>query len=122
MKLNKFLIIALSVTLFALLYVYQQSNIIQTAYQEQRKLALLKKLVDKKNSLKYSLNRRTSLVSIARIWQDEDFEWPHRQQLVSLSTTDQNSTDSQRIKESESIFARIFRLRSQAEATPVKPR
>ena len=30
-----------------------------------------------------------SLVSIEKLWQDGDFEWPHREQLVSFSTIQQ---------------------------------
>jgi hypothetical protein len=122
MRLTKFLIVVLAITLLALLYVYQQSRIIQAAYQEQERLAFLKTLIDKSNNLGYSISRQTSLVSIAGIWEGEDFEWPQRRQLVSLSTAEQISEDNQQIKESENIFTRLLGLKSQAEATLIKPR
>ena len=122
MRLNKFFIIVLTVTLLAVVYVYQQSKIIHLAYQEQDRLAFLERLVDHNNNLRYNMDRQMSLVSIVGLFKDGDFEWPHRKQLVSLSTAQQNLEDKKQIKETESIFTRLFGLKSQAEATPVKPR
>ncbi len=141
MQLTKFLIIILLVTLLALLYVYQQSKIIHLAYQEQERLALLESLIDKNNNLRYNINRRMSLISMAEVWQDGDFQWPHREQLVSSSTVQQTPGDNKQTnpvgkitlaaggtktsnggRETENIFTRLFGLKSQAEATPVKPR
>ena len=110
------------ITLMAVFYVYQQSKIFHLAYQEQQKLALFQSLVDKNHNLKYSLNRHMSLVSIASLWQDEDFEWPHRKQLVSLSNMQQIPEENRQLKEIDNIFTRFFGLSSQAEATPIKPR
>jgi len=121
MGLAKFLRIVLTITLIALIYVYQQNKIIQLAYQEQERLALLERLVDKNNNLRYNINHRTSLVSIAGIWQEGNFEWPNQRQLVNLYTLWQTSEDKKQIKGSKNIFTHLFQLRSQAEATPVKP-
>jgi len=123
MRLNKFLIIVSAVTLLALLYVYQQTKIIHLAYQEQKRLTLVKMLVDKNDILRYNINRQRSLVSIGKHWQKGDWQWPHREQLVSLSTMGPRLLkDNQQKKETENIFTRLFRLSSQAEATPVKSR
>ena len=122
MKLSKFFIIVSIVTLLAVLYVHQQSKIIRLAYREQERLSLLESLVDKNHSLRYSMNRQMSLVSIAGLWQVGDFEWPHRKQLVSLSGFRQAAEDIKQTKETENIFTRILGLSSRAEATPVKPR
>lgn len=122
MNLTKFLAILLAVTLLAVLYVYQQSKIIHLAYQEQEKLAFFQRLVDINNNLKYNMSRRMSLASIAELWQEGNFEWPHPNQLVSFSIVQQTLDDTRRIKQTDSIFTRLFGLKSQAEATPVKPR
>jgi hypothetical protein len=122
MRLGKFLMIALIVTLLALLYVHQQSKIIHLAYQEQERLAFLESLTDKNNNLRHNISRRISLVSIAEGGFDGDFEWPHRSKLVSLSTVRQIPRNNKQIKETENIFTRLFGLKSQAEATPVKSR
>ena len=122
MRLTKFLIIVFVVTLLAVIYVYQQSKIIHLAYKEQERLSLFESLVDKNNNLRYNMNHQMSLVSISRLWQDGDFEWPHREQLVNLSTQEQSSEDNKQIQEKENIFIRFLGLKSQAEATPVKPR
>jgi hypothetical protein len=121
MRITKFLIIAFAVTLLAVLYVYQQSKIIHLAYQGQERLALLESSVDKNSNLRYNINRQMSLVSIAGLWEEGDFEWPHQKQLVSLSTTRQTPEDNRQIKETENIFTRLLGLRSQAEATLIKP-
>jgi len=122
MSLNKIFTIVLGITLVALLYVYQQSKIIQLAYQEQERLAFLENVINKNNNLKFNIDRQMSLVSIVDLWQDGNFEWPHQKQLVSLSTIEQGLKASKQLKEKETIFTRIFGLKSQAEATPVKPR
>lgn len=120
MRLSKFFIIILGVTFLAVLYVYQQSKIIDLAYQEQERLALLEKTIDKNNSLNYAFKQNISLVSIGELWQDGDFEWPHREQLVSLSTMQRTPRNNKQAEKRESLFTRFLGLKSQAEATPVK--
>ncbi|MFH1578526.1 MAG: hypothetical protein ABIC18_05600 [Candidatus Omnitrophota bacterium] len=119
---TKFLIIVLMLTLLASFYVYQQSQIVQLAYREQENLADFKSLVDQNNNLKYGINRRTSLVSMAKIWLNGDFEWPHREQIASLPAAREAIKENQDIPQADSIFTHLFELKSQAEATPVKPR
>ena len=122
MSLTKFFMIILAVTLLALFYVYQESKIIHLAYQEQERLAFLETLMDKNNNLRYNIDRQMSLVSIAELWQDGDFEWPGRKHLVSSSTMQQALRDKQQIKETENLFTRLFGLKSQAEARSIRPR
>ncbi len=140
MNLTKVFIIILVITLLALVYVYQQSKIIQMAYREQEKLCIFESLVDKNNKLRYNLNWRTSLILVAGAWQERDFEWPHQGQLVSLPgstraaadwqskgprwmpAVQQISEDNNQTKRAQSLFTRLFGLKSQAEATSIKPR
>ena len=121
MSLKKILIVASSITLVAVLYVYQQSKIIEMAYKEQETLASLENEIERKNDLKYHINRQMSLISIAGMWQEGDFEWPHSDQLMSLSSGGQYQEDNKQIPETKSIVGSIFELKSQAEATPIKP-
>ncbi len=124
MRLAKFLIIILFITSIALLYVYQQSKILYLAYQEQKKLALLERLVDRRNNLQYNLNRQISLVSIGEVMQTGEFEWPDGTQLVSLSAETRRVKDNNNkyIGEGkrEGILSRILGLSSKAEAMPIK--
>jgi hypothetical protein len=122
MSLKKFLIIVSIVTVIAVIYVYQQSKIIQMAYQEQERLALLNSLIDKNNKLRYDINCQMSLVSLSGLWQDSDFEWPHQKQLVNLSTVGQIPENVGQTEQVDNIFTRLFGLKSKAEATPLKPR
>ncbi|MGD9014861.1 MAG: hypothetical protein PVI33_02405 [Candidatus Omnitrophota bacterium] len=122
MNLTKFFIIILAVTLLALLYVYQESKIIHSAYQEQERLALLETLVDRNKNLRYNIDRQMSLVSLSEIWQDGDFEWPGSKYLVSAHPVQQSPTDKKQIIETGSLFTRLFGLKSKAEARSIKPR
>ncbi len=122
MKLTKALATILSLTVLALLYVHQQSKIIQMAYQEQESFSCFENLLDQKNNLTYMINRETSLVAMAKVWQEGDFEWPHRKQFVSLVNVPGPSKTKAYKQSLNNIFASVFRLRSQAEATPVSPR
>lgn len=121
MNLKKILITVSLFTFLALAHVYQQSKIIQLAYEEQQRLALLENLIDKNNNFRYNINWRTSLVSMAGIWEKQEFEWPRQQQLASLSFRSKTSQEAAKSQELENVFAGLFRLRSQAEATQVKP-
>lgn len=121
MRLNKFIITAITVTLVSVLYVYQQSKIVYLAYQEQERSDLLEEFIDRNNNLQYELNHQMSLVSIEKLWKDGDFEWPHQEQLVSL-LTEQQISENREEKEPGNLFTHIFGLKSQAEATPIKPR
>ncbi|MBU1871461.1 MAG: hypothetical protein KKH80_01490 [Candidatus Omnitrophica bacterium] len=122
MRLGKFLTTVLLITVTSFFYVNQQIKIVQLAYEEQEKSAYLNSLVNQSNNLKYNINCRTSLVSMAGLWQKGNFEWPHQEQLVSLSTTDKAAEKSKGVSEKRNILAGLFRLKSQAEATPIKPR
>ena len=123
MKVGKLLMIVIAVTFLSLLYVYQQTRIIHMAYHEQEQLAYLNKQVAKNDNLRFHMNRQMSLVSIAQMWQEEDFEWPHADQLISLSTPGETiEEDDQQAEQSESILAGLFGLKSQAEATSINSR
>ena len=121
MNLNKVFILILVLTFTALAHVHQQTKIIQMAYQEQKRLAFLENLIDKNNNFRYNINRQTSLVAMADTWQSGDFEWPQQGQLVSLSTSHAIPGGSEQAPKFDNIFAGLFRLRSRAEATQIKP-
>ncbi|MFH1338338.1 MAG: hypothetical protein ABIH40_00600 [Candidatus Omnitrophota bacterium] len=118
----KFLMIILIITAIASVYVHQQTRIVQLAYQEQERLAYLRNLLDENKSLKYRIDQRTSLISIAKICPIDDFEWPHGKQLASLPSVWGFAESDIRTDESAGILSGLFRLKSQAEATPVEPR
>ncbi len=122
MNLTKILMTILVLTVLASLQVHQQTRIIQLAYQEQEKLAYLRSLLDENKNLKYRINQQTSLVSIAKICPLEEFEWPYGKQLVSLPISQGSIEKNTQRSESTSMLSNLFRLKSQAEATPVKPR
>ena len=122
MKFSKFLMIISIVTFSAIIYVYQQSKIIEMAYKEQGKLEFLESLIDKGNTLRYNINRQLYLISETGVSKEAIFEWPHKSELISLSTEHQSGITDNQIEGTENLFTRLFGLKSQAEATPINPR
>ena len=120
MTLNRFLKLIFLITFFSLVYVYQQVRIVQLAYVGQEKLHCLKSLVDDNKNLRYNISRRTSLISMSEVWANGDFEWPRRQQLVLLPVQQRAVEQPADMPDKENLLSGLFRLKSQAEATPVK--
>lgn len=116
-NLSRFLIMIFFITLLALIYVYQQSRIIQLAYREQKRLAYLDNLLTKNASLRYNINSQTSLVAISKskFWRGEDFDWPKACQYVSLSNTS-NRADNKIVRQKNNKFLSFLGIGSQAEA------
>jgi hypothetical protein len=56
------------VTLFSLLYVYQQTEILHLAYVGQKRVTAFEDLFDKNSVLRYNINKSSSLVHIIFSW------------------------------------------------------
>jgi hypothetical protein len=122
MRLSKFILLISLVTIFALLYVYQQTEILRLAYTAQKKTAIFEDLLDKNSVLRYNLGRSVSLVRIgSRVSEHADFQMPDTYQLVRLLTTEEVSSATTRALNKESIASRIFGIKRQAEANTVNP-
>lgn len=121
MKLPKFLSIIGLVTLFSILYVYQQTEVVRLAYSGQKRVSILEDLLDKNSLLRYNLGKRISLVNIAeKISDADDFQMPDAYRLVKLSSKTRLRLSIQSEK-GEGLVSRIFGIKREAEAKTLKP-
>lgn len=122
MKLTRFLSIIGFITLFSLLYVYQQTEILRLAYAGQKKIVSFEDLLDKNSILRYNIHKSGSLVRIgSRIDQSADFQMPDSYRLVRLTPVKGNSGVNAREFKKESVISRLFGIKRQAEAKTINP-
>ena len=122
MRLNKFLSLISFITLFSVLYVYQQSEIIRLAYAEQKQQVLFQDLLDKNSILRYNIEKNCSLVSIgSSVSNQTDFQMPDKYQLVRLVPTKSGVTLVEGALGRETLLSRIFGVNRQAEAKTINP-
>lgn len=122
MKLPRFLLTIVSITLFSLLYVYQQTEIFRLAYEGQNKISRLDDLLDKNTILRYNIETNTSLISIGdKVANNTDFEMPDAYRLVKLIRPLEGLKISQYISKKETLLSRIFGIKRQAEAKTISP-
>ena len=122
MRLTKFFSAVVFITSFAVLYVYQQSEIFRLAYLGQKKQAVFTELLDKNTALRYNLNKSSSLVNIgARINGTNDFGMPDNYRFVKFisSSAGLKLADQEQVR--EGLLARIFSLKREAQAKTINP-
>ena len=121
MKLPRFAAAAALVTGLALLYVYQQTEIIKLAYDGQQKSRLYRQLLDKGNILMYNLAILKSSANLGQkvFLESSGFQMPEAKQVMELKYTVLTGLDSSS-KAKKSLLSRIFDLGLRAEAKPVK--
>jgi hypothetical protein len=122
MRLSKFLSIIFSVTLFSLLYVYQQSEIYRLAYTGQKKQIVVDELRNQNCVLKYSIEKNGSLVRIGdKVSEKSDFEMPESYRMMKMYYTGENLSLKVAPKLKETLLSWIFGIKSEAQAKPVTP-
>lgn len=122
MRLPKFLALVFFVTSFALLYVWQQTEIFRLAYIDQSNFSTFQDLLDKNTILRYNIGRDASLVRIgSKVEQGLAFQMPQGYHLVRLTATKENSRFTRQAPKRESLAFRIFGIKRQAEAKTLNP-
>lgn len=122
MRLAKFLSTVSLVTIFSLLYVYQQSEIYRLAYLGQKRHSIFQDLLDKNTRLRYNMQKSASLVQIGnKVMDNKDYEMPATFQLVKLSYPLENSNIKYRVIKKQNLIARFFSVKTQAEAKTINP-
>ncbi|MFA6350573.1 MAG: hypothetical protein WCY12_06590 [Candidatus Omnitrophota bacterium] len=122
MRLNKFLSMVVSITLFSLLYVYQQTEILRNAYVEQKQHVVFQELLDKNSILRYNIEKNCSLVNIGgSVANHADFQMPDKYQLVRLVPSKNGVTLAQGAANKETLLSRVFGIKRQAEARTINP-
>lgn len=110
------------VTLFSVLYVYQQSEIIRLAYAGQKQNAVFQDLLDKNSILRYNIEKNASLVNIgSNLSGRSDFQMPERYQLVKLVPTAEGVAFTEANSSNPGLISRILGLNRRAEAKTVNP-
>jgi len=118
MRASRFLLIIFIVTAIALLYVHQQSRIFDLAYSSGKKQAVMKELLDTNNILRYNLNVISSLSYLDKklFSKDADFEMPNGEQLVRLTSAQEQIGLTQELKKRNNLLAILFGTEKQAQA------
>jgi hypothetical protein len=122
MRVSKFLSITGFLTLFSLLYVYQQTEIFRLAYVGQNKSAFCQDLLDKNSILRYNIEKRASLVSIGnRISGSAEFQMPDSYRLVRLMPAKEGLRARNQSPNKQTLVSRLFGIKRQAEANTINP-
>ena len=120
MRLSKFLSIAIFITFFSLLYVWQQTEVFRLAYVGQKKQVLSQELLDKNSILRYNIKRNASLVAIGnRILGSADFQMPDTYQLVRLAPGSTGLKLKEQLSSKGTLISRLFGIKRQAEAKTI---
>ncbi len=118
MKMTRFLAGACTVTLFCLVYVYQQTEIVRLAYAAQKKTIRAQDIVEENARLRFAIDQRASPVQLgARIFKSEDFQMPDSYRLVQV----QQAKMPQEPPRTESLAVRLFGIKRQAQARTIGP-
>lgn len=122
MKLPKFLLLTIFITLFSLLYVYQQTEIFRLAYVGQKKVKLFQDSLDKNTILRYNFNKNTSLVHIDnKMFEYANFEMPESYRMVKLLQPQSGLkvASQRRSLKRQNIVSLLFSVKRQAEAKTI---
>lgn len=120
MKVSKFLLLVSSITVFVILYVYQQSEIFRLGYLIDKRQASFQELLDKNALLRYNVQKNASLIHLgARISAGADFQMPDTYRLVKVVYPAANLKPAGKLTGKENIFVRIFGVKTQAEAKTI---
>ena len=124
MRLTKFIPVVFSVTLFSLLYVYQQSEIYRLAYVGQKRQTTLEDLHNQNCILKYNIEKNGSLTQIGDklSGNSSDFEMPASYRTMKMYYTGENLSLRERGQPKETLLSRIFGVKAEAQAKTVSPR
>lgn len=121
MRLSKFLSLVTTITLFSLLYVYQQTEIVRLAYAAQKKQVFCQDLLDKNSFLRYNIQRNASLVQLgSRISKNTDFQMPDNYRLVRLAPSAGTLKSREQPQAAgQTLLSRLFGIKRQAEAETI---
>ncbi len=119
---NKFLSLACILTLFSLLYVYQQTEVFRLAYTGQKKQTACQNVANKNSLLKYNIEKKTSLVHLGnKISESSEFQMPDTCRYVRIPAPRERQVSQPQAFIRESVFGRLFDIRREAEARTLNP-
>lgn len=129
MKTSKITCLILLITGICLLYVWQQNQIVELAYERQKRLRVLTQDLDQNMILRYNLMTLASAGNLTKSLKifDTDYEIIHFSQIVDLRSTEgknnlestsinRQKTRSSKDEGRQNIFLSLFSPKSQAQA------
>ena len=121
MRLPKFIILLVLLTFISLIYVQLQIEIFKQAYQGSLNESRLNDVLDDNSILMYNILALKSAQNVGDklLSNERNLQFAERQQITEVRIPFQATginIASRRIKEQPNLFARIFMLKSQAEA------
>ena len=124
MKLSKFLLRAVVITVIGVLYVWQQTEIVRLAYGCQKNFTVFQDLLDKNSVLRYNLKRSTSLTRIGnKLLESKDFNLPQSYRLVRVSAPKaKEGSGAQSSVKRENMVFRFLGVKREAEAKTINGR
>lgn len=122
MRISRFLLLVNFFTALSLLYVWQQTEVFRLAYTGQKSLAQYQDLLDTNTILMYTIEKKVSLTQLGnKISEDRDFQMPGTYRLVKSAYPKGLLAQTLPAPKQESLAARIFGIKRQAEAKVVSP-
>lgn len=123
MRLSRFIFLLSFATFFALLYVYQQSEIFRLGYAAEKRAAVFQDLLDKNTWLRYNIESNASLVRIGnKISSTRDYEMPGAYEVVRIAQPPSARRIAQTLPvKKPGLIAKIFSVRQEAQAKTINP-
>ena len=124
MKLSRFFVLLIMITIISLLYVQMQVEIFRSAYEASAKETEARDLLDARTVLVYNIDRLESAQNIGNkiLCSKTDLQFTSEDQIVSLKLPARlvkswNASAISQVHPRYNLFAFLFNLGSQAEAT-----
>lgn len=109
-----------AITVFIFLYVYQQSEIFRLGYLIDKRQGKFQELLDRNALLRYNVQKNASLIHLsAKISRSADFQMPDTYRLVKVMYPGGGLKSGGQLNKKESIFARIFGVKREAQAKTI---
>jgi len=125
MRILKFLFLLLILAIFAIGYIYQQTNIIYFAYKNEQKKKILDELQQENNLLRYDTSVFSSLTYLDGkvLEKNAYFQMPSVKKIVSLDLPkDYSVASNNNVASRHNLVTKIFNKFSQsAEAKSFNP-
>ena len=119
MKIHRFLVTAVTVTVFILLYVFQQAEIFRLGYTVNKRQDSFQDLLDKNALLRYTVQKNASLTRIGgKLSSCADFQMPESCRLVKVRYPAAEGGIA-RGAQRENAFVRFFSIKREAQAKTI---
>jgi hypothetical protein len=120
MKIYKFLVASVTVTVFILLYVFQQAEIFRLGYGVNKRQEAFQDLLDKNALLRYTVQKNASLTRIGgKLSSCADFQMPESYRLVKVRYSGKTTGMLARPAASNNALVRFFSIKREAQAKTI---